>query len=89
VAPLQTSSGEFVGTISFVLNIDFSIQKIASVKIGETGLAFMGDKDGINIAAQEQGFHPSTDMKKQEGMKRGRRQHDRAKTGAETYVFKG
>jgi len=49
-APIQSPSGEVVGVASLVISMDYISDKLASVKLGNTGYAFALDKSGLAIA---------------------------------------
>ncbi|MGA2403678.1 MAG: cache domain-containing protein, partial [Syntrophobacteraceae bacterium] len=49
-APILGESGEFVGSLAIIANIDFLLEKVAGAKTGKTGYAFMVDGDGRFIA---------------------------------------
>ena len=55
-APVRDASGKVVAVFGAVLKVDFLVDKIASTKIGDTGYAWMIDKDGLIIA------HPQKEM---------------------------
>ena len=55
-APVFSPSGEVVGVVGLVLKIDFFVDKIAGTKIGDSGYAFMVNRDGLIMA------HPKREM---------------------------
>ena len=55
-APLIGSDGKFVGIVACIVKIDFLVEKIASIKIGDTGYLWIVDKTGLVVA------HPKKDL---------------------------
>jgi methyl-accepting chemotaxis protein len=88
-APVYSSSGEFVGTISIMLKIDFFLEKIRSIKLGQTGYAFMLDKSGMTIAHPKKEFILTENMTTRDGIKEVAEKMVRQQTGAQTYTFDG
>jgi methyl-accepting chemotaxis protein len=54
--PIKSASGEVVGVAATVMKVDALFDKVAAIKVGETGYAYMVDKEGTLIA------HPKTDV---------------------------
>ena len=88
-APLLGEAGEFAGSISAVLKIDFLVEKIAGTKIGKTGYAFMADANGLIIAHPRKELILELDLKKLKGMEAIVSSMLAHKTGVEAYVFEG
>jgi methyl-accepting chemotaxis protein len=88
-APVYSKSGDFVGAVGFIVNIDFLIQRIGSVKLGNSGYAFMLDQKGIVVAHPKKEFILDLDETKQEGTKEMAGKMVTQKTGAEQYTFQG
>lgn len=87
-APVFDDRHAFVGVVASTLKIDFLISRISSVRIGETGYAFMLNSRGVVIA------HPvrSTILKENvtavAGVEKLARRMIRQETGTERYVFR-
>lgn len=88
-APLLSSGGEFVGAVAAIINIDFLSEKIAAIKLGETGYAYMLNKTGIVIAHPKKEYILELDVTKLAGMEEITKKIMTAQTGAEAYLFKG
>jgi methyl-accepting chemotaxis protein len=88
-APLWGANGEFAGSISAVLKIDFLVEKIAGTKLGKTGYAFMADGNGLIIAHPRKELILELDLKKVKGMETIVSSMLARKTGVEAYVFEG
>ena len=48
--PVYSAAGSVVGTIGAVLDINFLVEKITSMKIGQTGYPFIVNADGLTVA---------------------------------------
>ncbi len=49
-APVYSSQGKFAGVIGAVVKLDFLLDKIAAVRIGESGYSFVADRTGLVLA---------------------------------------
>ncbi|MFA5181179.1 MAG: cache domain-containing protein [Syntrophales bacterium] len=88
-APILGGNGEFIGAALAVVKIDFLIDQISSIKVGETGYPFVVDARGIVIAHPNREFILKTNMNKEEGLEEISREMLRQQTGAEEYTFRG
>jgi PAS domain S-box-containing protein len=88
-APILGENDEFIGAALAVVKIDFLIEQISSIKVGETGYPFIVDARGIVIAHPNREFILKTDMNKEEGLEDISKQMLRQQTGAEEYTFRG
>lgn len=61
--PLYGEYKEFIGAVGATLKLDEIADRITSVKIGETGYAFLTDKEGIVIAHPNRELVLKTDKK--------------------------
>ncbi|MBN1382995.1 MAG: Cache 3/Cache 2 fusion domain-containing protein [Deltaproteobacteria bacterium] len=86
-APLRSGTGDFVGAVVAVINIDFLSEKIAAIKLGETGYAYLVNKAGVLIAHPQREYILEKDLSKEAGMKDIVSNMLAAKTGALSYVF--
>jgi methyl-accepting chemotaxis protein len=85
--PLYGENKEFIGAVGAVLKLDGIADRVASVKIGETGYAFMTDKKGIMIAHPRKELVLKTDTRDIKGMKKITDRMLAGETGIETYTF--
>jgi methyl-accepting chemotaxis protein len=88
-APVMSSSGEFLGAVAFVTDIDFIASIITSVQIGESGYAFMVDQDGVVIAHQNEELVLNAALGDQAGMKALMSRVLAGETGVESYTYQG
>ena len=88
-APVYAQSGELVGVAGIVVKIAFMTDKVAAVKVGNSGYAFILDKSGITISHPNKEFILTFDLAKEETMKGFVTRMLANETGAETYAFKG
>lgn len=88
-APVYSSSGQFLGVVGCVANIDFISDKIGAVKIGETGYAFLINNEGLVIAHPKSEYILEMNFAKQEGMTEFVQAMSAQKSGADKYSFSG
>ena len=88
-APLHSATGEFVGAVVSGLKIDFITNRIAAVKLGKTGYAFLIDKNGVVISHPKKEFILELNMATQEGIKEVAVKMMAQQTDAETYTYQG
>ena len=87
--PLLGEKGEFVGSFSVLLKIDYLVEKITGTKIGQTGYSFMTDGSGRMIAHPKKELILELDLKTAKGMEAIASQMTTRKAGVEPYVFEG
>jgi methyl-accepting chemotaxis protein len=88
-APIYSETGEFAGAISGALKMDFFTDKITSLKVGQTGYAFMADGRGIIVAHPVEKHILNLDLKTLTGMESITQKMLARQTGVESYVFQG
>jgi len=88
-APIYDRSGAFKGIVAAALKIDFLIDRIAALKVGKTGYAFMADKTGMIIAHPKKEFILDLNIKNIKGMEKITAQMLAQKAGTDNYAFKG
>ena len=90
-APIKDSSGKVVGVYAAILKVDFLVDKIASTKIGQTGYAFMINKDGLVIAHPEKELILEMNFRTSSGGQMGSLLDKMAsgQNGVDSYVFQG
>jgi len=86
--PIYTQTGEFVGIAAAAMKIDFLVEKIAAVKVGQTGYPFMINNAGLIIAHPKKEFILDLDLTKQAGMEAMVGKMLARQKGSESYVFK-
>ncbi|MDQ5987334.1 MAG: hypothetical protein CSYNP_03074 [Syntrophus sp. SKADARSKE-3] len=86
-APLYGPEGQFLGALGAALKIDFIIDKLASIKLGQTGYAWMIDRTGVVIAHPKKEFIFEMNLYKQEGMKDMVGKLIAQESGSAKYVF--
>ncbi len=88
-APVVSGSQEFLGALVVVVKLDFVASKVATIKFGRTGYAFMLDKTGTMIAHPRKDLVFALNVKQQEGLKGVAANMLALKTGSDIYVFQG
>ena len=88
-APIFAKDGTFAGALMAVLKIDFLMNRIQAIKVGETGYPFVVNGDGLVIAHPETDFILEKNLMSEEGMKGMMERMLAQKTGVDTYVFQG
>ncbi|MFA5181130.1 MAG: methyl-accepting chemotaxis protein [Syntrophales bacterium] len=88
-APIFGNTGEFIGLAAAAMKIDFLVEKITAVKIGQTGYPFMINHTGLIIAHPKKEYILELDLAKQAGMEAIVGKMLAKQKGAESYVFKG
>jgi methyl-accepting chemotaxis protein len=88
-APISSATGEVIGVAALAIDLDFLVKKINAVKIGQTGYAFMVNKEGLLVA------HPNKDnilelnVSQIKGMETITERALRGDTGVNDYKFGG
>ncbi len=67
-APMVTKDGRFLGAVLGVIKTDFLMRYISSLKIGQTGYAFMLDPSGLVIAHPNQDYILKMNARNEEGL---------------------
>lgn len=88
-APILSKDGQFHGTVTNVMKMDFLSEKITSVKVGETGYPFMVDKTGLAVAHPNEKHVLNTNLAKLKGMEEIMGKMLAQETGVEWYIFEG
>jgi len=88
-APIFSESKKFAGIIGIAMNIEFLSGKIASVKTGQTGYAFMVDKTGLIIAHPNEKHILETNLTKTKGMEEIMQRMLAGEAGVDDYTFEG
>lgn len=88
-APVYSKTGEFVGIVGMIIHTDFLIEKFAGIKIGETGYAYLLDREGILIAHPNKEFILQKNLLKEAGMEGIAPKMLSRQIGADVYNFLG
>ena len=88
-SPIFSSTGEIVGTLTFLLSTDFFGHIISSTKLGDTGYAALLDQQGIVMAHPIKELILKADIKAIRGMEEISRKALGHETGSEKYFFNG
>ncbi len=88
-APIYARSGEIVGVAAATVKIDYLMEKILAVKVGQTGYPFVINQAGVVIIHPKKEFILELDLKKQVGMEDTVAKMLAKQKGSEAYVFKG
>ncbi len=88
-APIQSGSKQFAGVVGIAMNIESLAGKIASVKVGRTGYAFMVDKTGLIIAHPNPKHILETNLAQTKGMEEIMTLMLSGEAGVDSYTFEG
>ena len=88
-APILSPSGQFVGAVGVILNIDFFMDKVAGTQIGRTGYAFMVDRDGLVMAHPKKEIVFKVNTKDVKGAEALGTKMVSGQKGVESYQFEG
>jgi methyl-accepting chemotaxis protein len=88
-APVYGKEGGFLGTMILVLKMDFFMDRILSVRLGESGYPFVIAQDGTTLAHPNRDFILELDVHALEGMERLVERMTAGEKGVEAYVFQG
>ena len=68
--PILSVQNEVVGVLAIIVKVDYLIDAVTKVKVGETGYAYMVDKNGIIIAHPNRDLILKLDLKSTPGMEK-------------------
>ncbi len=88
-APVKSNDGAFLGVFGMSVKADLLINIVSGSKVGETGYAFMVDKNGIVNSHPNEKFILELDMKTLKGMEEISAEMLSGKKGVKKYNFKG
>lgn len=88
-APIVTEKKEVVGLMAIVLEVDYLIETVLRVKVGESGYAWMVDKNGLIIAHRNRDFILKLDIKTLQGLENIVKASLAGESGAGYYAFEG
>ncbi len=88
-APVPVSGGGFAGMVGLVLKLDSINQRLANVRIGQTGYAYMLDKSGLFMAHPNPKWVLEVNAKSLKGLESMVGNMVALKTGVEHYTLNG
>jgi PAS domain S-box-containing protein len=88
-APVFGADGKITGAAAGIIRIDFLINNISSIKIGNTGYLFMVNSSGTAIVHPDRNLILKTNMKDFPELSGLREKMLSGQTGAKYYIFKG
>jgi len=88
-APVLSKEGRFLGGILGIVKADYLNKHIASLRLGETGYAFMVDSQGLLIAHPNASLILRTDGTKAGGIRELSERMTSQQTGTAEYTFQG
>ncbi len=87
--PIYGSDGQFVGALGAVVRIDVLVKNLASIKLGQTGFAWMIDKTGVMIYHPKKEYMFDLNLNKQVEMKDMAGKMTSQQAGSDTYTSEG
>ncbi len=88
-APIYSRNNEFLGIIGLLLKAESLNSLVSTVRVGQTGYAFMADSNGIIIAHPRKEFEMTLDLKTLKDMSAVTQAMTTRKKGALKYIYKG
>ncbi|HPJ95506.1 MAG TPA: methyl-accepting chemotaxis protein [Deltaproteobacteria bacterium] len=86
-APIFSDSKKFMGCVVVIVQIDYIVNKLVGTKVGETGYAFMINKQGIMIAHPNPEYVLKLDITKHSGMEQLASGMIAGQSGIQEYTF--
>lgn len=88
-APVYSKSNELVGILGSAVKIGFLTDKVADIKFGQTGYAWIIDHRGVVISHPKKEFILEMNLAQQEGLKETAAKMLVWETGHDVYYFQG
>jgi len=88
-APIRGADGKVVGVLAAVLDIGFLVEKITTLKLGETGYPFVIDKTGLIVAHPRKDLILELNLAKDQELSGLYKEVEAAPAGVAQYTFKG
>lgn len=88
-APILSSSNQVVGMVGTAVNIGFLADKVASVKLGNTGYAWIIDKSGVMLSHPQKEYILEMNATKQDGLKEMAEKMVAGQSDSTIYTFNG
>ena len=86
---VKDTSGRFAGVVAVMLKLDILVENIVNTKIGQTGYAFMAEKEGLILIHPDSKLILDLDISKLAGMREIAENAAGNEEGVEDYTFKG
>ena len=88
-APILSEQHEVVGVLTIIVKVDYLMDRVAKVKVGKSGYAFMVDQNGIVNAHPNREMIFKLDIKSEQGMQSIAKALLAGNSGAEYYTYGG
>ncbi len=89
VAPIMSKDGKYLGCVLGVIKADFLVKHNLSLKLGQTGYAFMVDQQGLTIAHPNPDYILKLDTLTDPELRINSQRMIRGETGTGEYTFRG
>lgn len=86
-APVLSGSNQVVGMVGTAVNIAFLADKVAAVKLGNTGYAWIIDKSGVMLSHPQKEYILELNAVKKDGLKEMAERMVAGQTGSDVYTF--
>ncbi|MDI9569956.1 MAG: methyl-accepting chemotaxis protein [Pseudomonadota bacterium] len=87
--PVKDGGGDVIGIISSVMKIPFLAARINQIKIGDTGYAYMVNKEGVAISYPDMQKVLKLDLSKEAGMEKVIKRIKSGESGVQEYTYQG
>ncbi len=87
-APIHSAVGEFLGVVGLSIKGSSLVDLVGQAKAGNTGYAYMADKNGVINAHPNDSFILTLDLKSLKGMEAITQDMMAGKEGIDEYIFK-
>ncbi|HQP49428.1 MAG TPA: cache domain-containing protein [Spirochaetota bacterium] len=88
-APIISPEGRFLGGVLAVVEIKYMVKYVSSIKIGETGYAFMLDRGGVVLAHPNSKILLTVDINRQPGLENLAEELKRNPASTAEYTYRG
>ena len=88
-SPLLTPSGQAVGVFGLTIKADYLSNMVAEQKFGDSGYAYMTNKEGMVLAHPKSEYVLQLNMKTVPGMEEISQKMLAGQSGVDSYIFKG
>ncbi|MGA2229206.1 MAG: methyl-accepting chemotaxis protein, partial [Syntrophobacteraceae bacterium] len=86
-APILTEQNEVGAVLAVVLKVDYLLDKVAAIKVGKSGYAFMVDQNGIVNAHPNRELISKLDIKSEQGMQNISKAILAGESGSQYYTY--
>jgi methyl-accepting chemotaxis protein len=87
--PILSEQKEVVGVLAIILKVDYLIEAVTKVKVGQSGFAGMVDRNGITIAHPDRELILKLDLKTVQGMEKITKGILAGESGVSDYTLNG